>query len=66
VKVLIGGVVVLVRGSSTDRHPYDFLDVGEKGWPSVLSMVGLVVALALAALLIVVDSRRTRDTSPRH
>lgn len=53
-------VVVLVRGSLTDRYPYDFLDAGENGWPSVSAMVVaiLVFMLGVGALLLAVDQTR--------
>ncbi len=53
-------VVVLVRGSITESYPYDFLDAGENGWPSVSLMVVaiLVFMLGVAALLMAVDRKR--------
>jgi hypothetical protein len=62
---LIWLAVVLVRGSFTGLYPYDFLDAGEEGWPSVFGMIGVIVALTLglAAGLIAADTRRSSTPS---
>jgi hypothetical protein len=53
-------VLTLVRGGMTDEYPYDFLEVDENGWVSVLGMVGGLLALmiGLAAALLAIDHRR--------
>jgi hypothetical protein len=53
-------VFVLVRGVVTESYPYDFIDVAENGWPSVLAIVAAIVVfmLALGAGAATIDSRR--------
>jgi hypothetical protein len=53
-------VVVLVRGTTTDEYPYDFLDVGANGWGSVSVMIVaiLLFMLAVGAALVGVDRIR--------
>lgn len=55
--------MTLVRGGMTDEYPYDFLEVDENGWASVLGMVGGLLALmiSLAAALLAIDHRRERE-----
>jgi hypothetical protein len=55
-------VLALARGESTGSYPYDFLDVGERGWPTVLAMVAAILALmvALAAGGSAIDRHRDR------
>ena len=55
-------VLTLVRGAMTGEYPYDFLEVDENGWASVLGMVGALLALmvGLAAALLAIDHRRHR------
>lgn len=54
-------VFVLTRGSMTDRYPYDFLDVGRNGWPSVLAMAAavLIAMVTIGLALTTFDRRRT-------
>ena len=53
-------ILTFLRGAMVDEYPYDFLDVGENGWVSVLGMVGglLVLMAGLAAVLLAIDHRR--------
>lgn len=56
---LIWLVIVLVRGGFSDSYPYDFIDVAENGWPSVLTTVAALVAfiLILGALFGAIEVR---------
>jgi hypothetical protein len=60
-------VVVLARGAATGNYPYDFIDVAENGWVSVIATVGALLGVMLAAGLglAAIDRRRQADRAAR-
>ncbi|WP_349292781.1 Pr6Pr family membrane protein [Pseudomonas sp. MWU12-2037] len=60
--LLVYCVYLLVRGYLIGAYPYDFIDVGELGYPRMFINAGLVVLVfvLLSVLLIAVDRWRGR------
>jgi len=54
-------VFVLARGALTEKYPYDFIDVAQNGWVSVVATVAALVVVMLAAAFgfAAIDSRRS-------
>lgn len=56
---------VLLRAPIADEVPYPFLDFWQNGWPSVITMIAVILVMFIVVAALAVAADRYLPTSPR-